>query len=87
MANLELQLNNYRLTTAEILYHMPDHPNLLQSFLWQQYDISPKFPELKKFINFWISDIEGKLHSVNVAGKSLISEEDIGFGKFELEIS
>ena len=33
MANLKLQLNDYRLTTAEILYHMPDHPALLQSFI------------------------------------------------------
>jgi len=34
MTNLALQLNGYRLTTAEILYHMPDHPYLLQSFVW-----------------------------------------------------
>ncbi|HJS33815.1 MAG TPA: Usg family protein, partial [Alphaproteobacteria bacterium] len=33
MAALALQLRNYRLTTAEIIYRMPDHPGLLQSFI------------------------------------------------------
>ena len=33
MSDLSLQLNGYRLTTAEILYYMPDHPALLQSFV------------------------------------------------------
>ena len=27
---LQKQLDGYRLTTAQILYHMPDHPRLLQ---------------------------------------------------------
>ena len=46
---LELQLLGYRLSTAEILYHMPDHPALLQTFLWQQMDLAPKFPKLHEF--------------------------------------
>lgn len=76
MANLELQLRDYRLTTAEILYHLPDHPMLLQTFLWQQYDLAPHFPELKKFLDFWTKEIEGKLHSVRVGSKKLITPED-----------
>jgi uncharacterized protein Usg len=28
-------LKGYSLTTAEILYRLPDHPALLQSFIWQ----------------------------------------------------
>src|ERR1700733_7165648 len=28
--SLALQMRDYRLTTAEILYHMPDHPSVLQ---------------------------------------------------------
>lgn len=77
MANLILQLKDYRLTTAEILYHLPDHPMLLQSFLWQDYDIAPHFPELKRFLDFWTREIEGKLHSVQVGSKKLISAEDM----------
>lgn len=77
MANLTKQLKDYRLTTAEILYHMPDHPGLLQSYLWQDYDLSPEFPELKRFLTFWMRELEGPLHSVCVANKQLISAEEI----------
>src|SRR5438105_12325380 len=62
----ELQLHGYRLTTAEIIYRLPDHPALLQTFIWQKFDLAPDFPELSKFLEFWRSNIEGKLHSVNV---------------------
>lgn len=72
MANLDLQLKDYRLTTAEILYHMPDHPKLLQTYVWQEYDLAPQFPELSKFLEFWERELDGKLHSVTVASKRLI---------------
>lgn len=66
------QLEGYRLTTAEILYHLPDHPHLVQSFIWQQFDMAPRYPELQRFLAFWEQNIEGKLHSVKVAQASLI---------------
>ena len=66
------QLAGYRLTTAEILYHLPDHPHLVQSFIWQQFDMAPRYPELQRFLAFWEKNIEGKLHSVKVAQASLI---------------
>jgi len=72
-ANLIRQLNGYRLTTAEILYHLPDYPALLQSFVWQQLDIAPDYPVLRKFLDFWSRNIEGKLHSVKVAQAPLIT--------------
>jgi len=62
----------YRLTTAEIIYHMPDHPHLLQTFVWQTLDIAPEFPVLRKFLNFWEREIEGRLHSVTVAGARVL---------------
>jgi uncharacterized protein Usg len=67
------QLNDYRLTTAEILYHLPDHPNLLQSYIWQDLDIAPNYPVLHKFLDFWQREIEGSLHSVRVASAELIN--------------
>ena len=70
---LHRQLNGYRITTAEILYHLPDHPALLQSFLWQQLDMAPDYPMLRQFLDFWARNIEGKLHSVKVAQAPLIS--------------
>jgi uncharacterized protein Usg len=60
------QLRDYRLTTAEIIYHLPDHPDLLQSFIWQKLDLAPDFPELCRFLEFWSRNLEGKLHSVRV---------------------
>ena len=66
-------LKDYRLTTAEILYHMPDFPDFLQSYLWQEYDIAPEFPQLRRFIAFWNRELEGKLHSVHVASHPLIT--------------
>jgi uncharacterized protein Usg len=69
---LRKQLDGYRLTTAEILYHLPDHPALLQTFIWQELDIAPRFPVLRKFLSFWERQIEGRLHSVRVASVGVI---------------
>jgi uncharacterized protein Usg len=57
----------YRLTLAEITYYLPDYEDLLQSYLWQEYDYLPEFPHLKSFLDFWQKEIEGKIHSVKVA--------------------
>lgn len=57
----------YRLTTVEIIYHLPDFPEVLQSFIWQAYDLPPEFPRLHHFLDFWQQSIEGPLHSVHIA--------------------
>ncbi|HWK45316.1 MAG TPA: Usg family protein [Stellaceae bacterium] len=59
-------INGYQLTTAEILYHMPDFPDLLQSYVWQNLDMAPHFPVLRRFLDFWTKNLDGKLHSVIV---------------------
>ena len=74
--NLIAQLRNYRLTTAEILYRMPDHPDLLQTFVWQELDMAPAFPVLRRFLDFWNRELEGKVHSVRVASAGLISPSE-----------
>ena len=66
------QLEGYGLTTAKILYRMPDHPQLLQSYIWQEYDLAPKFPVLLGFLDFWKRELEGPLHSVTVSHSRLI---------------
>ncbi|PQA89625.1 usg protein [Hyphococcus luteus] len=71
------QLAGYRLATAEILYHLPDHPGLLQAYVWQDYDIAPKYPVLSRFLDFWIREIEGPIHSVRLAGKRLIGAAEL----------
>lgn len=66
------QLEGYCLATAEILYRMPDHPALLQSYVWQNYDLPPAYPELRRFLRFWAENLDGPLHSVRVAHSATI---------------
>lgn len=70
---LALQLRGYRLSTVEIIYRMPDHLSLLQTFIWQYLDLAPDYPELHKFLDFWEKNIDGPLHSVNVMSSDLVS--------------
>lgn len=86
MSPYELQLQGYRLTTAEIIYRLPDHPALLQSFIWQKFDLAPEFPELRKFLEFWSRSIEGKLHSVNVKQSSRTVANRVRHFKHELTL-
>ena len=72
-AQVELQLKGYRLATAEITYRLPDHPSLLQTFIWQHYDVAPDYPELRRFLAFWAEKIEGQLHSVRVGRTELLT--------------
>ena len=71
------QLAGYSLTTAEILYRLPDHPSLLQTYIWQEYDIHPRFPRLQDFLQFWSRNLEGKLYRVTVAHKKLIAPTEL----------
>ena len=73
MTEIERQLNGYRLTTAEIIYRLPDHLDLLQTYLWQALDLAPSFPELQKFLKFWEREIEGPLYAVKVAGSEILA--------------
>jgi uncharacterized protein Usg len=71
------RLAGYSLTTAEILYRIPDHPSLLQSFIWQEYDMHPRFPRLRTFLDFWEQNLDGKLHSVTVAHTRLLTPTEL----------
>lgn len=77
--HLERMLKDYRLTTAEILYHFPDYPQLLQSFIWQELDLAPKFPVLNRFLGFWEKELDGKLHSVKVTHTDLVTPQHYRF--------
>lgn len=66
------QLEGYGLTTASILYRLPDHPHLLQTYVWQEYDLAPQFPILHEFLDFWQRELAGPLYSVTVSHARLI---------------
>lgn len=76
-SDFRAQLDGYSLTTAEILYHMPDARSLLQSFVWQRYDLAPAFPKLRAFLEFWERELDGPIHSVRVAHARLIRPVEI----------
>src|SRR3954466_12864654 len=75
--DLRKQVLGYGLTTAQILYRMPDHPSLLQSYVWQNYDLFPKFPALRDFLSFWEKSLDGPLFSVTVAHSKLIKPAEL----------
>jgi len=64
---IALRLNGWRLATAEVLYYLPDHPSLLQSFTWQTLDLAPSYPRIHRFLEFWGREIEAVIHSVRLA--------------------
>lgn len=86
MSGVAQILKGYRLTTAEILYHRPDCPALLQTYLWQDYDLVPRFPVLNGFLRFWEAKLDGRLHSVRVAATGIIAPTELKYygGEFNL---
>jgi uncharacterized protein Usg len=72
-----LRLNGWRLATAEVLYYIPDHPSLLQSFVWQTLDLAPSYPRIHRFLEFWGREIDAVIHSVRLA-----SGETLAPGRF-----
>ena len=66
-SEISLRLQGWRLSTAEVLYYMPDHPKLLQTFLWQTLDLAPAYPRLHQFLDFWKREIDAVIHSVRLA--------------------
>lgn len=67
------QLRGERLTTASVLYYMPDSPALLQEFVWQTLDLAPEYPRIHRFLGFWRREIEAVIHSVTVASAGLVA--------------
>ncbi|PZU51159.1 MAG: hypothetical protein DI568_00710 [Sphingomonas sp.] len=67
------QISGYGLLTAEISYWMPDHPSLLQQFVWQNWDLAPAFPELARFLDHWRREIEATIHAIRVAHRDLVA--------------
>lgn len=74
---MELMLKGWSLTTAEILYRLPDHRSVLQTFIWQEYDLAPRFPRLVRFLDFWSHNLDGPLAAVRVAHNPLIGAAEL----------
>lgn len=83
-SELEMRLMGYSLATAEILYRMPDARSLLQTYVWQDYDLAPKFPRLRAFLAFWERELDGPIHSVRLAHSALVSPAELTYRESEL---
>jgi uncharacterized protein Usg len=79
IADFETQLRGGRLTTAEIVYYMPDHPSLLQRFMWQTLDIAPDYPRVHRFLNFWRQEIDAVIHSVAISAVGIVAPARLHF--------
>jgi uncharacterized protein Usg len=86
MSHLHLQLQGLRLATAEILYYLPDYPDLIQSYIWQEFDRVPDFPELHRFLEFWERHLEGKLHSVKIASVTLVTAQELYYLQHSFDV-
>lgn len=75
-SQLERQLDGYGLTTAHILYRIPDFESVLQTFVWQDYDVAPEFPVMRKFLDFWQDKLDGPLHSIRYTHRRLIGANE-----------
>ena len=80
-ADLHRQFRGERLTTAEVIYYLPDHPALLQRFLWQTLDLPPEFPRVCKFLDFWRREIDAVIHSVTCSAAGLIAPARIAVSR------
>lgn len=80
------QLQGFSLTTAEILYRLPDYPRFLQTYVWQEYDLHPRFPKLQGFLNYWNQHIDGSLYQVRVMHACLISPREMKFHGTEFKL-
>lgn len=68
-------ISGYGLTTAQIVYQRPGVFRGLiaeQEYIWQNYDIYPRFPSLHTFLQFWEEKLEGPLRRVRVTHSKLI---------------
>ncbi len=85
-SSIDLELKGYRLATAEIFYHLPDYPALLQTFVIQKCDLAPRFPVIFDFLTYWENEIEARIHSVRLANVDIIGAGDVRYanGRFTL---
>lgn len=80
-------LLGWRLTTAEILYRLPDAPSILQTFVLQQLDLAPEFPAVLRFCRWWQDNLAGPIVQVRIGAHRIISPEEIRTASAEFRLN
>jgi uncharacterized protein Usg len=60
---------------------------LLQTYVWQDYDVAPDFPVLKDFLAFWRRSLDGPLYKVEVAHQGLIKPAEFRIARSAFSIN
>lgn len=53
--------NGFELVTTKVLYRMPDHPSVLNTFIWRTHDQPPALLRVRAFIDHWQAEIEAQI--------------------------
>lgn len=75
-SDFSAKLRGETLLTAEILYYMPDHRSILQSFMFQSLDAAPGFPRLAAFLDHWRREVQAVIHSIKIVHSQWIGPSD-----------
>ncbi len=57
---------NKSTVAIKVIYYLPDYNSLLQEFYWITEDISPTYPRINKFLNYWKDNIEAVINTVEL---------------------
>lgn len=80
-------VHGYSMCLWEFTYWHPDRRLVLAPpMMLQKYDLVPGYPELRKFLDFWTKNIEGKLHSVRVSSERLIRPAEFRLVGMEMRL-
>jgi uncharacterized protein Usg len=50
--------------TVEVIYYIPDYSRIVNVFLWQTFDLRPKYPRIHTFLDFWRREIDAVIKEV-----------------------
>ena len=85
-SDFSAKLRGETLLTAEVLYYMPDHRSILQSFMFQSLDAAPGFPRLAAFLDHWRKEVQAVIHSIKIAHFQCIGPSDFSHADVEFLI-
>lgn len=84
--DLSERLHGAGLLTAEVVYRMPDHPAILQTFCFQTLDRAPRFPKLQAFLDHWRREIDAVIQSIRIAHADWVGPAELNVRDAEFRL-